>query len=36
MLILLPPSEGKAPAGDGPAVDPAALAFPKLAKTRKP
>src|SRR5947199_343251 len=28
VLILLPPSEGKAPAGDGPAVDPAALAFP--------
>src|SRR6185437_1388300 len=35
VLILLPPSEGKAPAGDGPAVDLAALAFPQLAKTRK-
>ncbi|NUP51105.1 MAG: peroxide stress protein YaaA [Catenulispora sp.] len=35
MLILLPPSEGKAAHGAGPAVDPAALAFPELAKTRK-
>src|SRR5258705_184853 len=35
VLILLPPSEGKAPAGDGPAVDLATLAFPQLAKTRK-
>ncbi|MFD0632685.1 peroxide stress protein YaaA [Catenulispora yoronensis] len=35
MLILLPPSEGKAAHGARPAVDPAALAFPQLAKTRK-
>jgi len=35
VLILLPPSEGKAPDGDGPKVDPAGLAFPQLAKTRK-
>src|SRR5258708_3577990 len=35
VLILLPPSEGKAPDGTGPKVDPAALAFPQLAKTRK-
>src|SRR5260221_13240057 len=35
VLILLPPSEGKAPAGTGPAVDPASLVFPELARTRK-
>lgn len=35
VLILLPPSEGKAPAGAGPAVDPAALAFRPLAPTRR-
>ncbi|GAA1978830.1 peroxide stress protein YaaA [Catenulispora subtropica] len=35
MLILLPPSEGKAADGSGPAVDLAALAFPELAKPRK-
>ena len=35
VLILLPPSEGKAPDGTGPAVDPAALVFPQLARTRK-
>ena len=35
MLILLPPSEGKAPEGDGPAVDLAALAFPELVRPRK-
>lgn len=35
MLILLPPSEGKAPSGAGPAVDPAALAFPELAPARR-
>lgn len=35
VLILLPPSEGKAPGGSGPALDPAALAFPKLAPTRR-
>ena len=35
VLILLPPSEGKAAHGAGPAVDLAALAFPQLAKPRK-
>ena len=35
MLILLPPSEGKAPGGDGPVLDLKALAFPELAKTRQ-
>ncbi|GAA3160345.1 peroxide stress protein YaaA [Planomonospora alba] len=30
MLILLPPSEGKAAAGDGPALDLSALSFPSL------
>ncbi|WP_068925453.1 YaaA family protein [Planobispora rosea] len=30
MLILLPPSEGKAEAGDGPALDLPALSFPSL------
>jgi uncharacterized protein len=34
VLILLPPSEGKAPAGTGPAVDLAELALPELAKPR--
>jgi uncharacterized protein len=34
VLILLPPSEGKAPSGSGPAVDPADLLFPKLKGTR--
>ncbi|HLU74607.1 MAG TPA: peroxide stress protein YaaA [Nonomuraea sp.] len=33
MLILLPPSEGKAPAGDGPPVG--GLSFPKLDRPRK-
>ncbi|MDA0632460.1 peroxide stress protein YaaA [Nonomuraea sp. MCN248] len=33
MLIVLPPSEGKAPAGDGPPV--AGLSFPKLDRPRK-
>ncbi|MEV4836447.1 peroxide stress protein YaaA [Nonomuraea sp. NPDC049486] len=33
MLILLPPSEGKAPAGDGPPVGD--LSFPKLDRPRK-
>jgi cytoplasmic iron level regulating protein YaaA (DUF328/UPF0246 family) len=35
VLILLPPSEGKAPGGAGPALDLKALAFPVLAPTRK-
>lgn len=35
MLILLPPSEGKASAGNGPALDLAALSFPTLTATRK-
>jgi len=35
VLILLPPSEGKAASGTGPAVDPAALAFPQLAPARR-
>jgi cytoplasmic iron level regulating protein YaaA (DUF328/UPF0246 family) len=35
VLILLPPSEGKAPGGAGPALDLKALAFPELAPTRK-
>ncbi|GAB3418622.1 YaaA family protein [Flindersiella endophytica] len=35
MLILLPPSEGKASTGNGPALDLASLGFPALAATRK-
>ncbi|WP_422933416.1 YaaA family protein [Sinomonas sp. P47F7] len=35
MLILLPPSEGKTPAGRGAAVDLAALSFPGLAGARR-
>jgi uncharacterized protein len=34
VLILLPPSEGKAAAGDGPPVDLAALSLPTLGKAR--
>ncbi|GII91763.1 YaaA family protein [Sinosporangium siamense] len=35
MLILLPPSEGKAAAGHGPALDPASLSFPSLNEARE-
>lgn len=35
MLILLPPSEGKATEGDGPSLDLAGLSFPELTRTRK-
>lgn len=35
MLILLPPSEGKSAALDGPAVEISALSFPSLASTRE-
>lgn len=35
MLVLLPPSEGKAPGGDGPAVDLATLSWPELTTTRQ-
>ncbi|MFY7066647.1 peroxide stress protein YaaA [Nocardiopsis changdeensis] len=35
MLILLPPSEGKAPSGTGPAVDPESLVLPALAPARR-
>jgi uncharacterized protein len=35
MLILLPPSEGKAGSGDGPPLDPAALSIPGLTTTRQ-
>jgi cytoplasmic iron level regulating protein YaaA (DUF328/UPF0246 family) len=34
VLILLPPSEGKAPGGSGPAVDLGALSWPELAAPR--
>lgn len=34
VLILLPPSEGKSAALDGPAVDPSRLSFPELTPTR--
>lgn len=36
VLILLPPSEGKAPAGDGPPLDLDSLVLPALGKTRNP
>lgn len=35
MLVLLPPSEGKACGGDGPPLDLAALSFPALTRTRR-
>ncbi len=35
MYVLLPPSETKAPGGDGPALDLDALAFPALNATRE-
>ncbi|HVW80869.1 MAG TPA: peroxide stress protein YaaA [Mycobacteriales bacterium] len=35
MLILLPPSEGKAPGGSGPAVDLAGLSWPELTAARQ-
>lgn len=35
VLILLPPSEGKSAALDGPAFDPSRLSFPELAPTRR-
>ena len=34
MLVLLPPSEGKAAGGSGPALDPASLSLPGLAAAR--
>ena len=34
MLVLLPPSEGKATGSDGPPLDLAALSFPSLTRTR--
>lgn len=34
MYVLLPPSETKAPGGDGPPLDPAALGFPTLGPVR--
>lgn len=35
MLVLLPPSEGKAAGTDGPPLDLASLSFPSLTKTRR-
>ena len=35
MLVLLPPSEGKASGTDGPPLDLAALSFPSLTRTRR-
>lgn len=35
MLVLLPPSQGKAPGGDGPALDVGALCFPALTPVRE-
>ncbi|GAA2859163.1 peroxide stress protein YaaA [Streptosporangium fragile] len=35
MLILLPPSEGKAARGDGPPLDPSRLSFPSLNASRE-
>ena len=35
MLVLLPPSEGKAPGGDGPPLDLAGLSFPALSGVRE-
>ena len=35
MLVLLPPSEGKAEGGEGPPVDPASLTLPELAPARR-
>lgn len=35
MYVLLPPSETKAPGGDGPPLDPAALGFPTLRPVRE-
>jgi cytoplasmic iron level regulating protein YaaA (DUF328/UPF0246 family) len=35
VLVLLPPSEGKAAAGDGPPLDLDTLSFPELNRTRK-
>jgi hypothetical protein len=34
VLVLLPPSETKAPGGDGPPLDPEALSFPQLTPVR--
>lgn len=35
MFILLPPSEGKATSGEGPALDPGALTLPELTESRE-